>query len=111
MSQPRSAAARWRTLRRKVRPPEKTPELVAQELQTSFQHYWSDLGSCASRMRTSVERLMDHFGVPKSTLVKRAGGGRRRQRIDLYVRIEKFCAAAKNLVHQDSLHAIRTVGI
>lgn len=61
-------------------------------------------------MRTSIERLMDHFGIPKTTLVRKAGGGRRRKRIDLYVRIETFCAAAKNVVHQDSLHAIRTVG-
>jgi hypothetical protein len=90
--------------------PTEMPEAVALELQTSFQHYWSDLGSCASRLRTSVERLMDHFGIAKTELVKKSGGGRRRKRVDLYKRIERFCSAAKNVVHQDSLHAIRTVG-
>lgn len=28
--------------------PKGTPELVENELKTSFQHYWSDLGSCAT---------------------------------------------------------------
>jgi hypothetical protein len=87
--------------------PEKTPESVKAELVTSFQLYWADPASCASRVRTSLERLMDHFGVPKTRLDSKT---RKRKRIDLFIRIEKFCAAAKNVVHQESLHALREVG-
>lgn len=90
--------------------PDGTPDAVKEELELSFQLFWSDFGSCATRVRTSVERLMDHYGVPKYQLVKKKGGGKQRRRLDLYTRIKRFCTVAKNVVHEDHLHAIRAVG-
>jgi len=51
--------------------PEATPDNVAVELQTAFSLFWVDLGSCANRLRISVERIMDEFGIPSGRLFDR----------------------------------------
>lgn len=89
--------------------PHQTPAAVKTELEKSFRHFWGDPESSASRLRSSVERLMDHFKIPKTKLSPRRGG-RKRLRLDLYNRIEKFCSAAERIVHSDALHALRTIG-
>jgi hypothetical protein len=85
--------------------PKGTPSTVEGELNMAFQLFWCDLGASATKIRTSVERLMDHFKVAK---FKRTGG--RLRPIDLYNRIEAFIAKNGKVVHKDHLHALRVVG-
>lgn len=74
-------------------PPE-TPETVRSELQTAFSLFWQDLGSCANKMRISVERALDELGiVPASTLNER---------------IKSFEAIDPD--HGQTFHALREVG-
>lgn len=88
-----------------IRVPEKTPREVQGELQLAFQLFWSDLGAAATKIRTSVERLMDHFKVGK---FKRTGD--KLKPIPLYSRIEAFITKNGKVVHKDHLHALRVVG-
>jgi hypothetical protein len=93
--------------------PEKMPEEVAAELELAFQIFWSDIGACATKIRTSVERLMDHLKVAKFQRVKdpkKPGKPGKLKRIDLYNRIERFIKSTGSVIHQDHLHALRVVG-
>jgi hypothetical protein len=93
--------------------PEKMPIEVKDELELAFQIFWSDAGACATKIRTSVERLMDHFGVAKFKRVKdpkKPSKGGKLKRLDLYTRIERFIASTGAVVHKDHLHALRVVG-
>ena len=96
-----------------VQLPTDTPRWVKNELELAFQIFWADTGACATKIRTSVERLMDHFGVAKFKRVKTSktpGKPGKLVRLDLYSRIERFIANTGSLVHQDHLHALRVVG-
>jgi Domain of unknown function (DUF4145) len=93
--------------------PDKTPHSVKEEANLAFQFYWGDYGACATKIRTSVERLMDHFKVAKFKIVKdprkpRSPGKMRP--LDLSTRIDKFISATGAVVHKDHLHALRVVG-
>jgi Domain of unknown function (DUF4145) len=93
--------------------PRNIPRAVRAELHLAFQLYWADFGACATKLRTSVERLMDHFKVVKYQVVKDPRKPTKRGKLrpyDLSVRIDKFIAATGNVVHQDLLHALRVVG-
>jgi hypothetical protein len=85
--------------------PVDTPKEVKAELALAFQLFWSDLGASATKIRTSVERLMDHFKIAR---FKRVGGKLRP--IALYTRIEAFITKNGKVVHKDHLHALRVVG-
>lgn len=89
-----------------IRFPEGMPEPVKTELEIAFQIFWADAGACATKIRTSVERLMDYFGVAKFQRIK----GKKLRRLDLYTRIDRFIANTGAVVHQDHLHALRMVG-
>ena len=90
-----------------------TPGAVANELALAFQFYWGDFGACATKIRTSVERLMDHFKAPRYRRAKDpkkpTAPGKLKQ-LDLSTRIDKFISATGNVVHRDHLHALRVVG-
>jgi hypothetical protein len=88
-----------------IQVPPDTPKVVQGELQLAFQLFWADLGASATKIRTSVERLMDHFKIAK---FKRANGKLRA--IPLYSRIEAFITKNGKMVHKDHLHALRVVG-
>jgi len=45
--------------------PNELPRPVEKEIENSFQLFWVDLGASANRMRTSLERVMDHFQIRK----------------------------------------------
>ena len=45
--------------------PHGVPVQVRSEISLACQLFWADYRVSASRLRTSLERLMDHFGVPK----------------------------------------------
>ncbi|WP_342714500.1 DUF4145 domain-containing protein [Bradyrhizobium sp. B024] len=74
--------------------PVETPDSVRAELETAFKLFWIDLGSCANKMRISVERALDELGVAAS-----------RQLND---RIKKF--EAIDASHAETFHALREVG-
>jgi hypothetical protein len=91
--------------------PKGTPDAVAAALNSSFGLFWSDLGAAASRMRLSVERLMDHFGIVKTRIQKAKNQGKgKRVPLDLSPRIDKFASATKTTVDPKTLHALRRVG-
>lgn len=93
--------------------PAELPESIESELKLAFQFFWADYGACATKIRTSVERLMDHFKVAKVRIVKdpkkpKAPGKLRP--LDLGTRIDKFISATGNVVHKEHLHALRVIG-
>jgi hypothetical protein len=91
--------------------PKKTPAEVVKELELSFGLYWSDYNVCASRLRTSLERVMDHFGVAKTRIQKKdiTKPGKRRA-LDLSARIDMFAKKVGSTEHSETLHALRVIG-
>ncbi len=87
------------------------PEPVVNETDLSFQLYWADPGVAASRLRTSMERLMDHFKVAKYR-ISRPNPNRRGKRVplDLSARIDKFGKKINTQAYSEMLHALRVVG-
>jgi hypothetical protein len=93
--------------------PKNVPEPVQQELELAFQFYWGDFGACATKIRTSVERLMDHFKVARYRRAKdpkKPNAPGKLKPLDLSTRIDKFISATGAVVHKDHLHALRVVG-
>lgn len=54
-----------------IKVPEETRHPVLTELSHAYQLFWADYDSCATKIRTSVERLMDHFKVAKFRRAKK----------------------------------------
>ena len=46
--------------------PEKTPEAVAVHMERSFGLYWSDPLACAGALRSALEAIADHLGIPRN---------------------------------------------
>jgi Domain of unknown function (DUF4145) len=93
--------------------PKDTPSAIREAISSSFSMFWVERGASASRLRTSVERLMDHFGVVKTRIAKnpkKPNKPGKRVPYDLSIRIAKFSAATKNEVQDKTLHALRVVG-
>jgi Domain of unknown function (DUF4145) len=93
--------------------PSNLPGPVTHELDLAFQFYWGDYGACATKIRTSVERLMDHFKVAKFRIAKnpkKPNAPGKLTPLDLSSRIDKFIAATGTVIHKDHLHALRIVG-
>lgn len=93
--------------------PEKLPPQVRSELELAFQLYWSDFGACATKIRTSVERLMDHFKVARFRRAKdpkKPNTPSKLKPLDLSTRIDKFISTTGKIVHKDHLHALRIAG-
>lgn len=89
------------------------PRDVKRELELAFQFYWGDYGACATKIRTSVERLMDHFKVAKFRVAKnpkKPNSPGRMKPLDLSARIDKFISTTGAVIHKDHLHALRIVG-
>jgi hypothetical protein len=80
--------------------PSEVPLEVQGETEAAFQLFWSDLGASASRLRTSVERVLDHFKIPRT----KAGGGY----LTLNDRIKEFKKI--DPAHADTFDALRHVG-
>jgi Domain of unknown function (DUF4145) len=51
--------------------PPGTPGSVSNELRVAFQLFWVDFGACANRLRISVERILDEFGIARGRLFER----------------------------------------
>src|SRR5207244_3567277 len=88
--------------------PHETPVLVKGEIELAFQLFWADLGSCVSRLRASVEHLLDEFKIPRNRIDKKSN---KRVYLPLAARIQMFeQRQARNKEFADFLDALRHVG-
>ncbi|MFA5819338.1 MAG: DUF4145 domain-containing protein [Bacteroidales bacterium] len=79
------------------------PKEIKNEIIESFSLFWSDLPSCANKIRTSIEMLMNQQKV-KTTIIQ---SGKRRL-LSLHRRIEEFKAVNSEIA--DYLLAIKWIG-
>jgi hypothetical protein len=82
------------------------PDNVARELKLAFQLYWTDTSACVSRLRTSIELMLDQQKVPRSFLTAK----KKVARMDLHSRIAAFEKMATGADAATSLQALRNVG-
>ncbi|MGH9752654.1 MAG: DUF4145 domain-containing protein [Blastocatellia bacterium] len=66
--------------------PKTAPPEIQKELQKSFQLYWLDVESCANRIRSCIEALLDYQRVKKTVINKKG----KRVKLSLHNRIEEF---------------------
>lgn len=83
--------------------PEKCPEMVKNEIMSSFRLFWFDLSSCANKIRVALEILMDSQKVKKTNVVSG-----KKKRIILHNRILHF--KKKNNEVASYLEAIKWIG-
>lgn len=76
--------------------PKRCPETIKNELRAGFALFWLDEGAAANRLRTSLERLMDHLGVKKRII----NAKRKYQPIKLHDRIDIFSKKEPSLGEQ-----------
>lgn len=80
------------------------PELVKNEIIDSFKLFWFDLPSCANKVRTSLELLLNEEKVNKTIATKKGS----RRRLKLHERIIEY--KKKNSQVADFLLAIKWIG-
>lgn len=90
--------------------PSSTPDGVKAVVLQSYALYWSDPVAAGNRIRTVIERLLDHLRVRKTRLSTRprATGRRKRIRLSLHQRIEEL--RARHTDAADHLLAIKWLG-
>ncbi len=84
--------------------PDKCPDNVKRELESSFALFWSHPEACAGRIRVALELLMDHVGVPRE---KTDSKGKERL-LDLHARIDLYTAG--NVEAGTQLMALKWLG-
>ena len=84
--------------------PEKTPEDVAIEIIQSFSIFFSQPSSAGNKIRTCIEKLLDHQRIKKITLNRR----RKRVRLSLHQRIIEY--GHKNSDLSKNILAIKWIG-
>lgn len=82
---------------------EKCPNEIKDEIVDSFRLFWSDLPSCANKIRTGLEMLMTQQKVKKTNLQRG-----RRKKLMLHKRIEEFKLIKPEIA--DFLLAIKWIG-
>jgi len=87
--------------------PKETPDPVRKDIKLAFQLFWSDLGASASKLRTSVERLLDDFGIAKTRIDAKK---KKRFFLSLASRIDRFKNHKQKPTHSEILDALRHVG-
>ncbi|MFG1317690.1 DUF4145 domain-containing protein [Xanthobacter autotrophicus] len=65
-----------------IRLPENVPDQVRQAIESAFELYWVDSGSAITKLRASVERIMDDSKIPSTN--KNGGYLTLEQRLDAY---------------------------
>jgi hypothetical protein len=65
--------------------PKSCPKSVSTVLDKSFGLYWMDIGSCANKIRVSIEVLLDELNIPKQHKTKNGF-----RDFDLHSRIEIY---------------------
>ncbi|MDP3077462.1 DUF4145 domain-containing protein [Bradyrhizobium sp.] len=71
-----------------------TPEAAKRALESACTLFWVDLGSCANKLRISVERILDELGIPEARNLN--------ERIKTFEKIDAD--------HAETFHALREVG-
>lgn len=84
------------------------PPKVQHELRLAFQLYWADRSASTSRLRTSLERVLDERGIPTLLLSKNGKG--KAKRLTLFDRIERFEKKTEDADSTESMNALRVVG-
>lgn len=84
----------------------KLPPEVKKELKLAFQLFWTDRSASTSRLRTSLERVLDEKGIATSAPDKNG----KPQRLTLFARIDLFEKATKDAEIAESMTAMRIVG-
>ncbi|RYE50863.1 MAG: DUF4145 domain-containing protein [Hyphomicrobiales bacterium] len=82
------------------------PKTVQAELRLAFQLYWADLSASTSRLRTSLERVLDERGVPRAA----NGDDGKLNRLSLFARIDRFEKNSEDSDSAESMNALRIVG-
>jgi Domain of unknown function (DUF4145) len=82
------------------------PQKVQEELQLAFQLFWTDLSASTSRLRTSLERVLDSQGIA-TTFHDKNGNPKR---LSLFDRIDLFEKASMDSDIAESMTALRVVG-
>ncbi|RWX05687.1 DUF4145 domain-containing protein [Rhizobium leguminosarum] len=77
---------------------------VRTHLRKAYDLFWTDLASCANRLRIVVEYLLDQLGVPQEAVK----GNRKSVRLDLAERASLLAVARPG--HEKTLTALRYVG-
>jgi hypothetical protein len=85
---------------------EKFPEEVKIELKLAFQLFWADLSASTSRLRTSLERVLDERRVDKEGKNKKGEV----YRLSLRERIDLFEQKTNDPDSAESMKALRIVG-
>jgi hypothetical protein len=82
---------------------EAVPIEVREQIDRSFAAFWSDLESCANRIRASVEKLLDNVRI-KRTAIQNA----KRRLLSLHARIQ--LSATRGYAFANELMAIKWLG-
>lgn len=86
--------------------PKNLPHIVKMEISLAFQLFWTDLSTSTSRIRTSLERVLDDKGIASSVNDKRGCP----KRLTLFQRLDLFEKAMQDSELAESLTAMRIVG-
>lgn len=90
--------------------PAQCPENVRAQFRSAFSIMWLDPNPALNRVRTALELLLDHFKVSRTRVVVKKGT-RKRARLDLHNRIEKFGTQRKSVADLiPSLLAVKYLG-
>lgn len=84
--------------------PSNCPNEIRCEIVQAFIAVWSDYASSATRVRVSIERLLDYLKEPKTKINKNG----KRERLSLHRRIERFGVKDKEI--SDTLLAVKWLG-
>jgi len=82
---------------------EAVPIEVRKQIDHSFAVFWSDLESCANKLRASVEKLLDHVGI-RRTAIRNS----QRKLLSLHARIQ--LSATRHYAFANELMAIKWLG-
>lgn len=85
---------------------EQFPDTVKAELKLAFQLFWADLSASTSRLRTSLERVLDDRGIPAFKPGKKG----KQVRLFLNERIDMFEQSTSDPDSAESMEALRVVG-
>ena len=85
--------------------PKDTPSEVEEKMRSAFGLFWFDLGSSANSLRMSVEFLLDHLKVPRTSMSKKTG---KLVELTLNNRIQYY--EKSNPGHGETFSALRMIG-
>ena len=86
-----------------IRLSDNVPKSVRDELGTASRMYWTDTSACVARLRTAVEKVLDHQKVPREGMSNKG----KPYRMDLHKRIGAYADGA---VHKEQLNGLRNIG-